>query len=863
MINTKQLSVIILVLLLHIQIYPAQMKMIIQNSGPGMYSNIILSNDGSLIGVTYTASPDIYIWNMQGKLQHTIKTNTTVGPAIFSISDDNRYVAYYNNNYEIHIKDCITNAVTVINTSGNYINKLCYSLKFLKDKKLLAGFVTSKNQMVEETLTKNKYDTILSKISYDEYKTTFQKSYSFDAEKKIYTIIEENLDFNNLIAAYSVAGEPLKSSMEVSNTLELLDIDAGTKKILHKTQSNYTNYISYIVPNENKNEMLVYYFDGTLKQLTMNGDLINEIKADPNMYYNNNIKYSNDGKYFGWSSTNGIKVSTRNGLLAINKPDQITTSDIDINNRRTIELIYDQDANKNLKHSLMLKDFDRNIIKKLCEPEKDGYILRFTPDGTRTVYGMSNGIVSIIHNETGDIVNLLSDNNGEWISYTSDGYFDGSKNCGKLVAMSSGLDVFGIDQFAAHKNRPDIILQRIGFADQDTIDYFHYLYTKRIGRMNIDTSLSGTIPPESEILQIEKKDKFATITFKLSGNTSKIVQYNIFINDIPLYGIMGKNISTETVTLSEKVELTSGKNKIEVTCINEQGLESYRAVGYVQYDVPVKGNLYYIGFGVSKYRDSSLNLKYADKDITDLEKTFKNIPKNFKSIITHTFTNENCTVSAIDKAKTILEQTKTDDTVVLFIAGHGVHDTDEGSTYYYLTHEAEINNLQKSAAAFEKIESLLQGMPARNKLFLMDTCESGEIDDATVSLSSTISGTTRSISQRSLSKTKNPGKSKKIREFLFEKDRYIYNDLLRRSGAIVFSSCKGGEYSYENDEFENGYFTEKIITAFSDTKTDTNKDGIISTEELRLYVTQEVNAISSGLQNPVIDRDNIYQIFGF
>ncbi|OHD51952.1 MAG: hypothetical protein A2015_01015 [Spirochaetes bacterium GWF1_31_7] len=145
----------------------------------------------------------------------------------------------------------------------------------------------------------------------------------------------------------------------------------------------------------------------------------------------------------------------------------------------------------------------------------------------------------------------------------------------------------------------------------------------------------------------------------------------------------------------------------------------------------------------------------------------------------------------------------------------------------------------------------------------MDTCESGEIDDATVSLSSTISGTTRSINQRSLSKTKNPGKSKKIRDFLFEKDRYIYNDLMRRSGAIVFSSCKGGEYSYENDEFENGYFTEKIIAAFSDTKTDTNKDGIISTEELRLYVTKEVNAISSGLQNPVIDRDNIYQIFGF
>jgi len=58
--------------------------------------------------------------------------------------------------------------------------------------------------------------------------------------------------------------------------------------------------------------------------------------------------------------------------------------------------------------------------------------------------------------------------------------------------------------------------------------------------------------------------------------------------------------------------------------------------------------------------------------------------------------------------------------------------------------------------------------------------------------------------ERSLKKKETTKKSK--RNYLYEKDRYIYNDLVRRSGAIVFSSCKGGEFSYESDKIKNGFF---------------------------------------------------------
>lgn len=101
------------------------------------------------------------------------------------------------------------------------------------------------------------------------------------------------------------------------------------------------------------------------------------------------------------------------------------------------------------------------------------------------------------------------------------------------------------------------------------------------------------------------------------------------------------------------------------------------------------------------------------------------------------------------------------------------------------------------------------------------------------------------------------------RQFLLERDRYIFNDLSRRSGAIVFSSSRGGEFSYEKEALENGLFTEEIIHALTRAEADTDHDGLISTDELRHHVINAVATSSHHLQHPTVDRDNIYQRFGF
>ena len=163
-----------------------------------------------------------------------------------------------------------------------------------------------------------------------------------------------------------------------------------------------------------------------------------------------------------------------------------------------------------------------------------------------------------------------------------------------------------------------------------------------------------------------------------------------------------------------------------MSCMNAAGAESYRSVVYARNDSWTEGDLYFIGFGVSEYENEALNLRYADKDAEDLKRLFETTGRSYSRVIARTYTNEAVTRDNIMEVKELLQQVSVEDTVVLFISGHGVHDRDESATYYFLTYETDLKDLSGTAINFKQLEDLFQGIPPRKKLFLMDTCGSGE-----------------------------------------------------------------------------------------------------------------------------------------
>jgi WD40 repeat protein/uncharacterized caspase-like protein len=493
--------------------------------------------------------------------------------------------------------------------------------------------------------------------------------------------------------------------------------------------------------------------------------------------------------------------------------------------------------------------------------------------------GTSDGVVRFWNVDTRISVSLL-DSGAEWLVYTDDGYFDASRGGADLVAMVRGTDVFAVDQFALKNNRPDVILRRFGLGSPDTLAHYESRFERRLRRAGLTAERlrSELHVPEATIVEARAEGKQIELRVRLKDTTFPLRRYNVYVNDVPLFGAAGRDIDGKERELTERLELIEGSNRIEVSCTNDVGVESYRAQRVVEYTSKTKGALYYVGFGVSKYRDPRLDLDFAHKDAQDLGRVLSGAKKDFAKVETKTFQNEEVGPDAFRAAKAFLESASVDDTVVVFIAGHGVHARDREGTYYYVVHATDVKHLAETAVNFDEVDGLLQGLKARRKLLLLDTCESGELDDEGDARAAIPTSGARGVRSRSVrlevdeevkaaaspKPAKAPATTAKAqrRSFLGQRDRFVYSDLARRSGAIVLASSQGTESSYESQETQNGFFTYEIMQSLNgagSSAADVDHDGWLTTRELRDYVSRAVALRTEGRQNPTIDRDNIQQ----
>lgn len=518
-------------------------------------------------------------------------------------------------------------------------------------------------------------------------------------------------------------------------------------------------------------------------------------------------------------------------------------------------------------------DLNGELVSELVGHESDMRGLAVSDDGQFLISGSIDqtiriwrtdqiGVLKVIY----PIVSLFVGTNNEWVIWNEEGYFASSKKGASYVGYhvnqgrTKAAKYYPFEQFDIKYNRPDIIMENLGMIDSSIIDLYHSAYLKRLKRMGIDEdALSGSMNVPTLKLKFEPPFKGKmNITVNATDTLYQLKSLQIYINDVPVYGRNGLDLSQEnsqTLSKTLSVDLMSGLNKIQVSVTNEAGVESLKETISINNTTTAnESRLFIVSVGVSEYKDTLYNLEYAAKDAEDFSQTL-GTNSYYKSVEKMVLVNEQVTRENLLALREFLSQANRDDIVVFFIAGHGVLNRD--LDYYFCTYDMDFLNPEKYGISYAELEVLFDGIMAIRKLLIMDTCHSGELDkddmEEIALLNTTDNGDIVFRSANTSTMYREAAGLQRTNEAVKE----MFNDLRRGTGATVISSAGGAEYAMESDEWKNGLFTYCLLEGIQTNNADLNHNGEIMLSELQTYIGNRVAELSQGRQVPTSRVENL------
>jgi WD40 repeat protein len=459
-------------------------------------------------------------------------------------------------------------------------------------------------------------------------------------------------------------------------------------------------------------------------------------------------------------------------------------------------------------------------------------------------------------------------NNNWLVKLPNSPYYMCSKDASKMLHyVTPSLKVIGFEQLDPVYNRPDIVLDSIGKYfnndDEGRIDEYRKAWEKRIDRLGLDKEKLGKgeiAVPNAEIVgadEIAYESKDGKLEINVSANDSKypLRRFNVFVNEVPLYGSTGISIAhlkKQVWDTTVSVPLSVGDNKIQVSVMNELGLENFKYPTYVNYTPKeeVVSKTYFIGIGVNEFKDATHNLTFCEQDVRDLASAFSG-----KHTETTLLTNEQVTKEKILSLKELLQKTTVNDKVIISCSSHGL--LDDSLNFYLATYDVDFEHPKSRGLRYEELEGLLDGIPARQKLLLLDACNSGENDKLEA-------GNQVLAQNQATADSTKIGRGAKAKYASTDNQKFIQmNELFvnvrNNTGSVIISAAGGQQSALEGEAvkvdgkaIQNGAFTFSILECLEQ-----NKGKELKVNALKQYAEKRVEEITKGKQKPTSRQETM------
>ncbi|MCQ2194574.1 MAG: caspase family protein [Paludibacteraceae bacterium] len=325
-----------------------------------------------------------------------------------------------------------------------------------------------------------------------------------------------------------------------------------------------------------------------------------------------------------------------------------------------------------------------------------------------------------------------------------------------------------------------------------------------------------TTPPTIKILTPKNGSDYTTseLTFTYEAKTAdgKAPEILVYINGELQPRTKGvKRVGSQMTIAMPRIE----DCRVQLIAKDANGQNSDPAVVLLHYrgDRP-KPNLHIFAVGVSDYDQEDLKLQHAAKDASDFSKTISNMPTNmYVKKAPVLITDKSATDKNIKKGlSNLVNKVEQGDVIMLFFSGHG---SKEGSETYFLSCNAESNDLFSSSVNFDAIRTAIKRLKDRKcrVLVFMDACHSGAL-----------------YGQKSVTES------------------FALSD----PGVIGFYSSTESQKSNESEQWNNGIFTKALLEGFNGKAVD--QDGNITIDELERYVRESVRKATNGKQMPIFEN---------
>ena len=457
----------------------------------------------------------------------------------------------------------------------------------------------------------------------------------------------------------------------------------------------------------------------------------------------------------------------------------------------------------------------------------DVWAVATSPDSSLAVSGSDDQTVRLWDIATGEnLLTIFAATDGDWVAWTPSGYYTCSPGGDKYIGwhINQGNDrnalYYEASRFSEELYKPEIVAKTIAFSSEEK--------AAADARQRFDfDSLAEYAPPDVRILKpddgfVTNKSE-VTLEVRVDSTHTAIKDIAVYVNmrqvlapkKRRIMDISGGKLKYFTVPLNDK------NNLIKVQVTNVRNLSSTSIIEVIKKSIAkkslikAKGDLYLLCVGVNHLKyipDNDLDL--AAKDAKDMAKIMTSQEgKLFKRVRTFVYSDLSSNKpdsDIIEDALYELRKAEPQDTVMIFLAGHGV--TTSENDLIFLTRDAKRYGTgdykMSSVLKWTDIEEVFRKVNSRRIIFL-DTCYSGKAE---------------------------------------------MNRILKKgfqSNIAVFVSSTADQMSGESTKLGNGFFTHAILKGLGPgLPADMYKDGEVQITELKDYVLGEVKKLSNGAQTP-------------